>query len=330
MEHALQQITELAEATSAVGPLEKSREQAADEHARTRAELDAAIATREAARAARDELALTNSAARLRPHLAVGDACPVCEQTVATLPKALRVPKLAAAEKAVTAADTKVQLARTAESAAAAALATAVAQVTAASQRVSHLQSALDGQPTDAATIRESLTALDSLEAEAQAAGDAVQGAREQLAAAQRDATLVDAEAAELRTALHTTRDPLVSLGAPTVDGSQLLAAWTTLTEWAAKQTKARHKALTATTSETEAAADGLRVAEKALTDANTQVAASRLAETGATTAHERAKAALSGLTSRLGELTVALVGAPTDADAAGAVGDDRSAHGRG
>ena len=55
---------------------------------------------------------------------------------------------------------------------------------------------------------------------------------------------------------------------------------------------------------------------EYSLDKANKDVAASRQAETVATAANERAKAVLAGLTTRLGELTVALVGAPTEADA--------------
>ena len=316
LEHALHQIAELTEATLAVGLLQTSRDQAATEHDHALAELDGAIAALGDAMAARDELALTNSAARLRPHLAIGDACPVCEQTVVKVPKPLRVPKLAAAEKAVTTADGKVQLARTAESNASAALAASVAQLTAAKQRVSRLDSALDGQPAEAAAIRESLDTLEMLDAEAQVAGDAVQNARTQFAAAQEDAKLVDADAADLRTALHTTRDPLVSLGAPAVDGSRLLEAWTTLTDWATEKAKRRRQARSEAESEADVTAAPLSVAEKALVDANSHVTASRLAETGATAAHERAKTTLSGLTSRLGELTVALVGAPTDADA--------------
>jgi exonuclease SbcC len=316
LEHALRQIAELAQASAAVPPLEESHERAAAEHERAQAELDAATAARVDARAALEALAVTNSAALLRPHLAIGDACPVCEQTVATLPKPKRVPKLAAAEKAVAAAETDVQRARAAESRAAAAVATSAAQLAAATERVSRLQSALAGLPTDAASIQESLSGLDRLDATAQAAGEAVQRARQRLAAAQATVRQVDADAAEIRASLQSTRDPLVPLGAPAVDGGQLLVAWTRLTDWAAGEAKARRQALPAGTATAESAATELRGAESSLDKANNDVAASRQAETVATAANERAKAVLAGLTTRLGELTVALVGAPTEADA--------------
>jgi exonuclease SbcC len=316
LEHALRQIAELAQASAAVPPLEESHERAATEYERAQAELDAATAARVDTRAALEALAITNSAALLRPHLAVGDACPVCEQTVATLPKPKRVSKLAAAEKAVAAAETKEQQARAAESRAAGALATAAAQLTAATERVSRLESALDGLPTDAASIQESLTALDTLDAKAQAASEAVQRARTRLAAAQAGVRQIDTDAAEIRASLQVSRDPLVQLGAPAVDGGQLLLAWTRLTDWAAGEATARRRALPAATAAAATAVTELRNADTALDKASKDVVASRQAETVATAAHERAKATLAGLTTRLGELTVALVGAPSEADA--------------
>src|SRR6478752_7497635 len=316
LEHALRQIAELSEAAAAAGPLEESHHRAVVEHERAQAELDTATTARADAQAALDALAVTNSAALLRPHLAVGDACPVCEQTVATLPKPKRVPKLAAAEKSLAAAETEVKRARDAESRASGALATAAAWLNAATERVSRLQSALDGLPTDAASIQESLDILDKLDARAQAAGGAVQLARKRYAAAQADLQQLNADAAEIRASLQVSRDPLVSLGAPAVDPGQLLAAWTRLTGWAASQAKVCRQALTTAKANADAAATALRAAETELDKANKDVTASRQAESVATAAHERAKATLASLTTRLGELTVALVGAPSEVDA--------------
>ena len=164
--------------------------------------------------------------------------------------------------------------------------------------------------------IRETLKDLDRLDAQAHAADEAVQRARTQLAAAQAAVRQAEADAATLRRDLHQTRDPLVALGAPAVDGSQLLAAWTRLTDWAATQANTRRQALPGAQAADDAAQTALRVADKALTDAQTQAAQARKAETDATGSHERARAALKGLQTRLGELTAALFGAPTERDA--------------
>ncbi|MFD1534197.1 hypothetical protein, partial [Pseudonocardia aurantiaca] len=50
--------------------------------------------------AERSEAVRAGVAATLRPALVAGHACPVCEQTVATLPAPLPGPDLAAAERA--------------------------------------------------------------------------------------------------------------------------------------------------------------------------------------------------------------------------------------
>ena len=106
---------------------------------RTQAELDAAIAARDKARAARDRARRRQQrGARCARTSCAGDACPVCEQTVATLPKPAHAPKLAAAEKAVAAADAKVQTGPRGRVLTAAQLvATAAAQLAAANERVS-------------------------------------------------------------------------------------------------------------------------------------------------------------------------------------------------
>ncbi len=141
-----------------------------------------------------------------------------------------------------------------------------------------------------------------------------MQQARTKHAAAQAAVRQAETDSTILRDSLQQVRDPLVALGAPAVDGSQLLASWTRAHRvggCASRTSGARHSP--AHTPRTNAAQAALRLAEKALIDAQTQAAQARKAETEATASHERVKAALKGLQTRLGELTASLFDAPTD-----------------
>lgn len=316
MELVLRQLADLAHATAAVDPIRQRGRQAAEDLERTRDELIAATTAREKARAARDRAALAGGAAALRPHLVEGDACPVCEQVVTTLPPPAHAPKLAAADKAVAAADAKVQKARAEDLKAAQLVAAVDAQLSTATERVTTLQTALAGQPVDEAVIRESLSELDRLDTQARAADEAVQRARTQHTAAQAEVREAEADATVLRRSLQQVRDPLVALGAPGVDGSHLLASWTQLTDWAASQSTSRRQTLAAARAADDAAQAALRLAEKALTDTQTRAERARKAETEATASHEWVKATLKGLQTRLGELTASLFDAPSDLEA--------------
>ena len=316
LELTLRQLADLAESTTAVKPIEQRERLAAAEHLRTQADLAAATTARDKARATRDKAAVANGAASLRPHLVEGDACPVCEQVVAVLPPPAHAPKLAAAEKAVTAADAKVQQARAEDSGAAQLVATVDAQLAAATERVTKLHSVLCGQPTNEKVIQQTLNGLDRLDSEAQTADEAMQQARSRNASAQTAVRRAEAVAANLRSSLQQARDPLVALGAPGVTGSQLLTSWTQLTDWALTEASTRRQALPAAHAVSDSALAALRLAEKELANAQAQSARARKAETDATASHERSKGAFKGLQTRLGELTAALAGAPTDKDA--------------
>ncbi len=316
LELTLRQLADLAAAAAAAEPIQQRAQLAIKDLEQTHGELTAVTTAREKARAARDRAAVASGAAALRPHLVAGAACPVCEQVVTTLPPPAHAPKLTAADKAVAAADTKVQKARADDLKAAQLVAAVDAQLSAATERVTALQTALAGQPTDVAVIRESLSGLDRLDTDARAADEAVQQARTQNTAAQAAVREAEADAAVLRRSLQQARDPLVALGAPGVDGSHLLASWTQLTDWAAAQSDSRRQALIAARAADDAAQTTLRLAEKSLADTQTRAEQARKAETEATASHERVKSALKGLQTRLGELTASLFDAPSDLDA--------------
>jgi exonuclease SbcC len=316
LELALRQLAELAEASSGLESIHERARLAAAERERTEAALAAATIAREKARAARDKAAIEGGAAALRPHLVAGQSCPVCEQIVTTLPPPAHAPKLVTAEKALVAADATVQKARAEDSAAAQAVAAIDAEKSAAQQRVTTLRTALQGQSTDEAVIRDALGELDRLDTRVEAADEAVRRAREQNAAAQAALVQAETDSATLRRSLQQVRDPLVALGAPEMDGSELRTSWTHLVDWAAAAADTRRQALPGARASDDAAQVALRVAEKALIDAQTQAVQARKAETDATASHERVKAALKGLQTRLGELTASLAEAPTDQEA--------------
>jgi exonuclease SbcC len=316
LELTLRQVADLAAATTAVEQIRQRAQLAARDLERTNAALKAAATALDKARAARDRAAVAGGAAALRQHLVAGEACPVCEQVVTTLPPPAHAPKLTAADKAVAAAEAKVQKARAEDLQAAQLVAAVDAQLSAATERVTALQTALAGQPTDETVIREALNELDRLDAQARAADEAVQQVRAESAAAQAAVRQAEADAAALRRSLQQARDPLVALGAPGVDGAQLLASWTQLTDWAAAQSDSRRQALVAAHAADDAAEAALRLAEKSLADTQTRAEQARKGETEATASHERVKAALKGLQTRLGELTASLFDAPSDLEA--------------
>jgi exonuclease SbcC len=223
------------------------------EHDRAAAALDDARAKAaqahtalEEAREAYQAAQTADAAAALRPHLRVGDACPVCEQTVDTLPTVVRgsaVEKAKAAgakaRKAADAADQVVadrdravrDLDRT--------LATASAHVAQVTGRIVDLDARLAGAPEPAAIERD-LAGIAALSRRLDEAAIAVRAARE----AHRTAATVAARAEErVRTAwrdFDRVRDGLALLGPPPADRDDLAAAWSALAGWTARELSKR------------------------------------------------------------------------------------------
>lgn len=77
------------------------------------AEEKSAKSTLDAARVSADELNRIHAAHKLRSGLSKGEPCPVCEQTVATLPKTKKIGDVAKVERAVETAERALELART-------------------------------------------------------------------------------------------------------------------------------------------------------------------------------------------------------------------------
>jgi DNA repair protein SbcC/Rad50 len=99
-------------------------------------------------------------------------------------------------------------------------------------QRLAELDQLLQGAP-DEAEVTAQLARRDELEAAAGAAEERLLTARSGRAAAEQELAGLERAEALARAQLSATRDPLVALAAPALDGSSLLAAWTALEDWA-------------------------------------------------------------------------------------------------
>jgi DNA repair protein SbcC/Rad50 len=226
---------------------EKEHTKAATALSKARAEAKQAGQTLEDAREAYQAAVATDRAAALRPHLRVGDACPVCTQRVAALPAIAHDSTVAAAEKAGKAAKKRAETAEHAvEERDRAAreldrgLAAARAHVEQVQSRVAALDGRLDGAPAPDA-LRRDLEAITKLNGALEKAASAVRAARE----AQRRAT-AGAERADERLragwrAFDTARDAVAPFGPPPADRDDLAKAWLGLAGWAETEVGRRH-----------------------------------------------------------------------------------------
>jgi exonuclease SbcC len=275
--------------------------------------------------AARSAAVRAGVAATLRPALVAGHACPVCEQTVATLPPPLPGPDLDAAERAEAAAAQAHDDARSREATSSAEHARATGDAERAAAAVERLRSALAGALPDVgaaipdpAEIDAALTALDRSARAADEAAAAVRRARRARDEAAAALEELRAEVSAAAAALRASRDPLVPFGAPAVDdGDGVGAGWAALVAWAQAEAAARAEALpsvqaAAATAERErtAANEALRAADRAAGDR-------RRDETAAARAEQEARGAMDAVYRRIAQLDAALAGAPGDDEAA-------------
>ncbi len=306
---------------------------------------EGALASGEEARRQRqaelEEARRDHVVAGLRPHLVAGEPCPVCEQSVLTLPTPLEAHAVDAARAHLAEADSAVNAARSALRAADTIAAKADANLRARAERrtvlASHLTSLLSGQLAHfslsavhavadakaaisddelaralaevAALTQARLTAEQTAErarSEAQAARKRHRGTVEQEAKA--EAALTSA-----RNALRTARDPLVELGAPPVDDTNLAAGWTALAQWAGQQAHARAAVLTEAQAAKAATADQYQKLAAEFGEAERALVCLREEAKTASENDQRARARLSQVSARISELDALLEGAPND-----------------
>jgi DNA repair protein SbcC/Rad50 len=213
----------------------------------------AALATAEEAVASADalvhELRSAHRAVALAAEVRIGQPCPVCHQRITELPHHPVPADLNAAIEALRGARSQVQSAQTAARRAADAEATARAAADATRRQLAELDVTLAGAPGPA-EVEAALRAIEDADVALAAARRAAKSARRAVdEATEARQSLSTAERRAWAT-LRSTRDRLVQLGAPAVDGTELRASWQALLEWAADaraQRDARRPELDAT-----------------------------------------------------------------------------------
>lgn len=206
---------------------------------RAEAELAAAFQAHEEAKTA-------DQATALRAHLTDGDACPVCEQTVArvpAIPTGSAVARAVAAGKAARAASEAARKVVAERDAAARDLERVLLRARTEHDglraRLAELDERLAGAAT-AEALRARLTELARLRQGLDEATTAVRAGRD---AARQARAAVEAAQDRLRTAWRSfdgARDAVARFGPPATDRDDVAGAWATLAEWARDQAQHR------------------------------------------------------------------------------------------
>jgi exonuclease SbcC len=279
--------------------------------------------------------------AGLRPHLVAGEPCPVCEQNVLTLPAPLAAHAVHAAQAHLAEAESTVNAARSAVREADTLAANANANLKARTERqavlASDLTSTLSGPlahfPLPAvqavadakaavnddqlARALAEITALTqarlTAEQTAERAAEEAQEARRRHRRALEQEAETEGALTSARNALRTARDPLVELGAPPADETNLAAGWTALVQWAQRQAGARAAALTEAQAAKAAAADQYQKLAAEFGEAERTLARLRREAASTSEDDQRARARLSQVSTRISELDGLLAGAPND-----------------
>jgi DNA repair protein SbcC/Rad50 len=347
LEAALGDVHELEELAGRLARARAGLDQAQTRRAAAEAALAAAEAEREQRRASVDEARRVHVAADLRPHLVAGQACPVCEQTVRTLPPALEAPaieearaRLGEAADAATAAQAAAKQAVAAEERAAAEFETLTGQ---RSRRIGSLAAAQAGplgraglnslagltgeaEPADseasslaaaAAELEAALAARRALDEAVDTAAAAARSARSRVGMAQAEIDREQADAVTARRDLQEARDPLVRLGAPAADAESLVDGWQQLASWAQGLAQRRAVELAEAREAAQAAAGQRDKAQDQFAQAEADLAELRDESAAAGKAEQEAKTRLVELAGRIAELDELLRGAPDDADIA-------------
>ena len=263
-------------------------------------------------------IAETRTAATLRPHLQAGHACPVCDQTVLTLPPPLAAADLDAARGEVTAAETALRGAEEARAEAARRLAAREAEIRSATEYLDTLTASLREGLDSGEAVTAGLSRLDALAAAMDEAAEELSAAREAERESARALDELNRQAGTARTQLLAAHGPLISFGAPELDDSDLPSAWATLTNWTSEQVSALDvHLLPSSQTALDTATAGHSEAEQALEQRARELKGAQAALTAAVQAATRAAGEQRALSTRLAELEDLLTDAPAAAEAA-------------
>ncbi|WP_432836563.1 AAA family ATPase [Dactylosporangium sp. CA-092794] len=252
---------------------------AAAEHERAAATLETAradaaatLTALEAAREAYQTAVAADRAVALRPHLRVGEACPVCAQTVHELPVVPHEPAVAAAEAAGKAARKRSEAAdrvvadrdRTVRELDRS-LAAARAHAEQVDKRIAALDTELDGAPP-AEALRRDLDGIAALQKSLERAGTDVRKAREAHRTAATGAERAEERLRAAWRAFDAARDALAAFGPPPANRDDLSDAWATLHGWATGEAGRRRAGR-------PEAQDAVRAAERRAADVRGELA---------------------------------------------------------
>jgi exonuclease SbcC len=273
--------SERAQLATQVSSVDEAVAAASAEHTASLAALAAVAETVAAAQSAvgvaETELEAAQTADRavtLRPHLTLGEPCPVCEQPVATMPALQVPPRYAAAQAALATARDAAKTAQTQANArdkAVRQLETTLAGVHAQREHLAARLTALDerlaGAPGPRA-LHDELRGITELQGTLEEASTAVRKAREVSRRAAADATRAEDGLQSAWRVFDACRDGVATFGPPPADRDDLGTAWTALTTWAAEQSASRVHRRAGAVHQVRSTADAVTAAEARILDA--------------------------------------------------------------
>ncbi|KPM52751.1 exonuclease SbcC [Frankia sp. R43] len=133
-------------------------------------------------------------------------------------------------------------------------------------RQVAELRATLAGAPP-ADEVTAALAELDQLDRAVTEADQGLRAARADADAAEAGLRAAQRARGDAQTVLARARDTVVALGAPTVDGQDLLAGWTTLTSWTAAESSARERELPGLRAQVSQAEQAGQAVTRALTE---------------------------------------------------------------
>ncbi|MEV4637008.1 SMC family ATPase [Actinoplanes sp. NPDC049548] len=206
------------------------------------------------------EAQTVDRAAALRAHLTAGDECPVCEQTVTTVPPMPEGSAVQAAERQGKAARSAADVASTAwkqRDAVARELERGLdrkrAQYEQHKSRLAEVKAALADSPGVEA-LRTRLAELTRLQRKLDEAGAEVRAAREAQRKAQGSVAAAEEQQRSAWRSFDAVRDAVARFAPPPADRDDLAGAWSALVEWAQQSARRRQADRDEATAAVEAA----------------------------------------------------------------------------
>ena len=207
-----------------------AREQTDDHEAALGVATDTATSARDALEAARR----THAAHELRGHLALGEACPVCGQSIAELPEGEKPVAFDALEQVERDAIHGRETAREHHQASAQQLAVAVAQESKTSTDLGEVAEGLTDAPT-LDEIEDLLGRIATADHEQQEAKDRLDSSSQALIVAQRNRQNTASRESTAWTTYNEARDGLSGLAPPPAKSNDLPGSWLELQSWASQ-----------------------------------------------------------------------------------------------